>query len=160
MTPARSSLIWPGFSLVLDRDAGTVATVYACGRASVTGIGADDVFHAERLGLTPLQHRMAHELAHHLVGLAMGRGTLGTGCEIVWSDAHGRPLPADAGALEHAYTAATYAFIGAPHRPAHGHEYAKLGELHDAGVDLAVLAGRYRWLLQASEHASEVVVHG
>lgn len=50
----------------------------------------DDAFHADALGITPAQHRLAHELAHHIVGMRV----LGwSSSPIVWRDAHHEPQP-------------------------------------------------------------------
>lgn len=148
---------WPGFRLVADHDRGTVTTHYGDGASSPTSVGPDDRYHADLLGITPFAHRLAHELAHHIVSLARGTGDGRTGCRVVWRAAHREPQPEpEAGTDEWYVTAVLYYAHGA--RLRHADDYGALADLARSGVDLPALAVRLRWLLDAPEHAERVLV--
>ena len=69
---------------------GEVYTRYPDGAFSGCGIVPGDEFHGPRLGITPAKHRLLHELAHHMVGMAMPEKGI-IGCPIIWRDAHSIP---------------------------------------------------------------------
>lgn len=140
-------LTWPGFSLVVDPEEQTVVTTYASRHWSGGGVVPQDAEHATRMGCTPFEHRIRHELAHHLVALAAGWGNAQTGCPIVWADAHQLPQGPHAELQEWQYTAFTDYALGI--MPRHDHEWGALLDLHRLGVPVADLAKRYRFLLEA-----------
>lgn len=78
---------FPGFVLKYCPTSGEVITYYPDGAWSGCKPVPDDTFHGNKLGIIPGQHRLLHELTHHVVGLVMPEEGI-TGCPIVWRDAH------------------------------------------------------------------------
>ena len=83
---------FPSFSLDWDRPHGTVCTRYPDGTCSASYCVWEDDYHGMLLGMSREEHRLHHELAHHLVGGCAPDAEAG-GCAIVWRDAHGQPQP-------------------------------------------------------------------
>jgi len=162
---ARTRYVWPAFTLVLDDTLGVVLTRYPDGSWSGGAVVDDDAFHARLLGLTPIEHRLAHELAHHVVALAEQDATFvageepegGQGCPIIRADAHGWPQAPDAHVREWRISAFTYYALGRGMRDAG--EWGALIDLQRAGVDLPALAAWYRWLFDARAFGVEIRVH-
>lgn len=77
---------FPTFRLNWDPSSGACFTFYRDGTKSGCGVVPEDSYHGERLDLTPEQHRLQHELAHHLVGYALYGFD---GSPVVWRDAQG-----------------------------------------------------------------------
>jgi hypothetical protein len=50
-----------------------------------------DEYHAPRLGISPQDHRLLHELAHHMIGAHCFQKR--SGSPVIWRDAHGIPQP-------------------------------------------------------------------
>lgn len=74
--------------MVYTRESGHTLTVYGAGENrwwSGSDPNQDDAYHAERLGITQREHRLQHELAHHLVGFAYYWNSHGS--PIIWRDA-------------------------------------------------------------------------
>jgi hypothetical protein len=65
--------LFPHFRLDFDPDAGSVYTCFHDGTASGCATVAGDHFHGKRLEISPQYHRLAHELAHHLIGIYVKR---------------------------------------------------------------------------------------
>jgi len=151
-----TAYVWSGFRLVYDGTTGAVHTHYPDGTVSGCGPVPEDAEHGALLGLTPGEHRLAHEMAHHLCALASGVGDDRQGCPIVRADALRQPMPPDADTLEHRITAFTYYALDCQHR--HAHEFGALADLHRMDVDLPALAARFRWLFAASAYAKRVDV--
>lgn len=60
--------------LVFDPLAATVVTFFSGSDAYTGGtVAPDDGTHASRLGMTPLEHRLHHELAHHFIGITCAK---------------------------------------------------------------------------------------
>lgn len=113
------------FYLTYTKESGYVKTNYLDGTMSGCYPNADDCYHASLLGITPGQHRLLHELAHHVIGLVYGHKT----CPIVWADAHHMDMPEDAQELEWIITAISYFCLEKPMR--HSHEWGALRKLAD-----------------------------
>lgn len=76
--------LFPTFRCVWDGS--FFRTEYADGKCSATPVIPDDSHHAQKLGVTPELHRVAHEIMHHLIGIeVLGKDT----SPVVWRDAHG-----------------------------------------------------------------------
>ena len=105
----------------------------------------DDATHAAALGITPEQHRLAHELGHHLVGLEFYRDEYGS--PIVYRDAHGLSQPPRESELEEwMVTALTYHAFGK------NADYGALIDLQGGGVNVTELCAQFRWLMGAAMH--------
>jgi len=135
------------FTLSFDPTTGEAITRYAGGRWSGCAPVPDDAFHAERLGITRSEHRLEHELAHHLFGYAKGF----VGSPIIWRDAHGvAQKQPDSDLEEWMVTALQYL--------SHGHQANGLGrhtgleQVHEPALACPALAladagpGLFRWL--------------
>jgi hypothetical protein len=59
---------FPGFDLRYFAESGAVYTYFPDGSTSGRLPDAEDAFHGQRLGISPGYHRLAHELARHLIG--------------------------------------------------------------------------------------------
>lgn len=158
MMPARAATVYAfgEFTLTFDPHAATVVTTYPDGTWSGGAVVREDAHHAARLGLAPLEHRLHHELAHHVVAIAR-RATLGGGCPIIWRSAHGHPQGPEAATDEWVITAFQYAAAW-KELPTPEH-YGALIDLRRSGVRIGALAERFRWLLDARAHAATVAVH-
>lgn len=75
-----------GFTLSWDPVSGECYTIYRDGTKSGCGVVDDDHHHASLLGISPEEHRLQHELAHHIVGVML-YGFRGS--PVVWRDAQG-----------------------------------------------------------------------
>jgi hypothetical protein len=127
------------FKLYYDEISGYVNTVYPDGTNSGCYPNEDDAYHGRLLGISAGQHRLLHELAHHVIGLVYSHKT----CPIVWADAHGLEMPENAQELEWIITAISYFCLEKTFR--HAHEWGALRKLADTkdpwcvGDDLAEL---------------------
>jgi hypothetical protein len=102
------------FVLTYDPETGRTVTTYDDLRWSGCDPVPEDALHAGRLGITPGEHRLAHELAHHIVGFAGGY----VGSRVIRWDAHEIPQDWHAGGYESEIeewhtTAVVYAALGA-----------------------------------------------
>ena len=75
------------FRLRHDPATGYTVTLYPDGASSGCGVQPGDEHHAPLLGITPGEHRVVHELLHHLVALHVLGDQRGSG--VVRRDAHG-----------------------------------------------------------------------
>jgi len=137
--------------------AGTVLTHYPDHTRTGGEVVEEDALHAEALGLSPLEHRLLHELAHHVVALERGVTDGEHGCWILWRSAHGLPQREEAGTDEWYVTAVSYAAYAAQ-LPSAGH-YGALMDLQALGIHVPTLCRRLRWLMDAARlGVPEVVV--
>jgi hypothetical protein len=142
----------------MDYDGTTVVTRFADGMKTGGGCVPEDSFHAPRLGMTPEEHRLHHELAHHLVGIAV------FGAEhspVLWRAAHSTPQPeGDAGLEEWIVTAVQYASMGRPIHDTRHHPATALAEMEIRGADPFRVARHLRALFEAgrSGAAEEITV--
>ena len=154
---------WPTFTLNHEPETGQTVTFYRDDIWSGCGVVEDDHEHAAALLITPQQHRLAHELGHHLIGLHYYRDPYGS--PVVWRDAHGIPQTegglvkpdwSEADREEWMTTALTYwAFHAADYD-----EWA-IEELGSRVEDPLLLVRSLRWLMDAAtEGVREVVLPG
>lgn len=80
-------------------------TTFDNGHWTGGGVVPEDFFHAEKLGITPEEHRLQHELAHHVIGLMFYGKPYS---EVLWSAAHETRLPDYANEEEWLVTALQY----------------------------------------------------
>ena len=165
---------WPTFYLNHEPETGQTFTFYRDDIWSGCGVVPEDHEHAAALGITPAQHRLVHELGHHLVGLHYYADP--NGSPIVYRDAHN--IPQEAGGMvkpdwseadreEWMTTALTYMAYTGPksgmrvhYKPAEYDVWA-IKELESCGADPWGLARRLRWLMDAAtEGVREVVLPG
>ena len=78
--------------LVFNPEDGSAITYYGDGRWSGCAPVPDDEYHAAVLVVTPAEHRLMHELAHHLVGFAFYGSIYGS--PIIYRDAQHVEQPA------------------------------------------------------------------
>jgi hypothetical protein len=91
-----------------DKETGATYTRYHDGHWTGGEPIPDDAFHAERLGITAEQHRLVHELVHHLVGFKYYNFD---GSPVLYKSARLEELPQPDTELEEwMVTAWTYAF--------------------------------------------------
>lgn len=77
-----------------------VKTFYDKGRWSGGGVVPEDIYHGDRLGMLPIEHRYHHELAHHVVAFYSRDVRHFVGSPIVYRDAHHFPQPKRESELE------------------------------------------------------------
>lgn len=147
-----------GFVLEADIGEGTVISRYEDGASSGGGVCEEDYQHAEVLGITPYQYRLAHSLGDHLVAIASRRGDAMHGSPIADAAAHRRPVPAVAERLTRWTLAVTYL----AHHASMPYEdqWDALAELATEGVDPVALAKRFRWCLGAAGLVRLVTIGG
>ena len=153
---------WPGFDMVHYADTGLTVTWYPGAMASGCEPVPDDKIHATALGITPGQHRLVHELGHHLIGLHYYQDP--NGSPIVYRDAHG--IPQEAGGMvkpdwseadkeEWLVNGLVYLAYEKPH------DVWAVKELEAKAGSAWALARRLRWLMDAAaEGVREVVLPG
>jgi hypothetical protein len=134
----RSRPLPNGLVFEVDHVARTVTTRYPDGSWTGGPAVPDDTEHAARLRLTPLGHRVAHELAHHLIADVLDPTQ--QGCPILWAAAHGRPMPDDAALREWWVTAMTYLAFGREQRSPR--DWGAFIDLSARGVAVMVLSRR------------------
>lgn len=147
---------WPGFRLEYDPATGGAYTIYPDGTRSGCEPHEDDQYHADLLGFTAAEHRLQHELAHHLVGGLFDPSPVG-GCPIVYADAHGQPMPKDADVLEWRITALQY------HARGRRYDEGRIGALLDieaAGEDPYELAYQLNWMMAAVGQCTHIYLDG
>jgi hypothetical protein len=138
----------------MDPVAKTVITRFPGDHWTGGPIVPEDDFHAANLGITMLEHRLLHEMAHHLVYRALH----GEPCPILWAAAHKLAMPSNAKELEWLYTAASYWAYGVQLETVR--DYGALMDLQRLGVDLGLLGRRLRWVVAAVELGPAVVQLG
>lgn len=144
---------WPGFRLYCDLVTGAAITEYPDGHTSGCPPIPEDEFHAQMLGITDGEHRLEHELVHHMLSIALGAGDVAKGCPIIWRDAHGvHQVQPESSHLEWQYTAFQY----------YVHDrtcdFGALAEMEKANVDVGLLKRRMLWLLDAPRFTNRVSV--
>ena len=146
MSPyASTTYVFPTFQLVANAKDQSVFTFFRDGTSSGGTIVAGDVEHAAHLGITPFEHRLAHELGHHLVQRARGH-TLDDACRIIHRSAHEQDqVHPEADLDEWVITAATYA---AYHKASRSQsDWGALMDLHRDAEDVDHVLAQFRWLL-------------
>lgn len=129
-------VVYRGLTFRLEHDPATGYTVthYAGDRWSGCAPHADDQFHGDALGITAKEHRLLHELLHHLVSIAY-YGSEDTG--VIFRDAHAIPQTEPESELEEwMVTALTYRFCG------RDHDTGAITDLERAGVNVDTLLSR------------------
>jgi len=124
------------FYMTWDPESGSVYTHYADGSKSGCGLVPEDHIHAGLLGITSQEHRLQHELAHHIVGRRLPT-SVNEGCSIIWNDAHdiSQDQP-EADVQEFLYTTIQYASRWKQYNRDHGLLY-----LEWMGISPNVLIG-------------------
>lgn len=141
---------WDFFYLKYDPETGSAYTFYPDESSSGCEPGPDDAFHAGRLGITTGEHRLLHELAHHLIGTRYYH--LSTGSPVIWRDAHGIPQePRESELEEWMATALSYIACGRSCE-----DYGALLDL-SRECDPMEMAKTLRWLLDAPDGVEVVV---
>lgn len=87
--PTLVEYVGPAFVADWEPETGVFTTRYVGGHVSACPVVPDDQYHADRLGITAAEHRLLHELGHHLMGLWYYRRP--DGSPVIWRDAHGWP---------------------------------------------------------------------
>ncbi len=130
------------YTLTYDTETGAAITRYhASDRWSGCAPVPEDSFHADKLGITPGEHRLAHELIHHLVGHTY-YGSYG-GSPIIYRDAHGIPqTQPDSEMEEWMVTGLTYHVYGQPY-----YDGSALTDLEQGGVGVGAVADLARRLI-------------
>lgn len=143
---------WPcGLRLEYEPATGTAITRYPRGRWSGCGPVPEDAMHAERLGISPGEHRLAHELAHHLVGFAAGNPL---GSHVVLCDAFHIPQDEDGRIEEWHVTAVTYGAFGALNRAdVEGNYFGAVEHMNKHGLRFTRLATGLFLLMPWEGHA-------
>lgn len=142
---------WPRFSLTFEPSSGTVTTYYDQWRYSRVHVDEDDRTLAEQLGISPEEHKLAHELAHHLVALHCGLDT----SPIVWRSAHFFEHPEQESHDEEAVVKAFvfYALSTEAYEKAKEEERIdprRFAALHERGIDIDAMADELRHLVDAA----------
>lgn len=135
------------YALTYDTETGEAITRYhASDRWSGCAPVPGDAYHADKLGITPSEHRLAHELIHHLVGHAYYSSD--NGSPIIYRDAHAIAQTQPESELEEwMVTALTYHVYGLPY------DRGALLDLEHGGVHVTALAEHARELIgRAREH--------
>lgn len=146
----------PYVTLVVSED-DRVFTSYEGGAWTGGPVIVEDYEHANRLQITPLAHRLAHELTHHLVAQARNLPDADRfGCRILWRAAHGHPqVQPEANTDEWYITAVTYLLFDAnPPTPEHHGALVDLAKQ----CDLARFAKYARWAFDLSQVGSGLIV--
>lgn len=150
---------WGAFRLEHDAAIGSAITRYEGRRWTGSAPVPEDTWHGARLGLTPGQHRLAHELAHHLIGLYYYRDP--DGSPVLWRDAYHVPQEAggwvkadwsEADREEWLVTAITYRARGKEH------DGGAILALEERGVDTAALCALLAWLLEAPARGARLII--
>lgn len=135
-----------GFRLEHDSREGYAHTHYEDGAASLCPVVKDDYFHAQQLGIAPGQHRLLHELSHHLVGIHYYKKP---SSPVIWHDAHGRDPQAELGERasleEWMVNALVYHCFDMPT------DYGALVDLQGAGAEVPKLRSQLKWLLATAK---------
>jgi len=95
---------FPDFTIEYNPETGAVTTKYPDGTYCPVQVNPDHEYHGNLLYISGGEYNLLHELAHHVVGKAMGNKT----CPIVWASAHQLPMPHNAQLLEWYITALSY----------------------------------------------------
>lgn len=84
------------FTLLVNKDTHLLYYTFNDGAACSIRPNNEDVRHGENLGLSGMDHKILHELAHHYIALALGYKC----CPIVYAQAHVIPYPENTSYLE------------------------------------------------------------
>lgn len=149
------SFYWPLFTMRFNTDTGECLTHYSNDRWSGCEPVPEDLFHGNRLGITPELHRLEHEIAHHLIGLSVYKHAHGS--PVIYRDAchesqdkggFVKPGWSEADREEWLTSALQY------HAHGKSTDYGALLDLQAAGVDVAKMAGQLRALVMLAENAT------
>lgn len=148
---------WPCFRLVYDLATGSAITHYDNERWSGCSPHADDQLHGDRLRITAAQHRLEHELVHHVMAIARKLPNAETqGCRIIYRDAHHLPqVEPEAADDEHLITTFTY-FL----HDQGNYDPKALSCLRTAGIAIHKLRAQTLWLLDAVKYGMSVTMSG
>ncbi len=114
----------------------------------------EDAFHAKQLGITEKQHRLEHELLHHLVGLFYYKDK--NGSPVVYRDVHHIPLPAFYSMIEEwLVTGLTYSL----HEKEWEHKTKAMMHLQERKINLIELKHIARWLLDAPQNIDVIKIN-
>lgn len=81
----------PTFSVCHDHTTGLTLTLYPKdGGYSACPVVEDDYIHAQELGISPIRHRLAHEIWHHLIGIIVYNAQ---SSPVIYRDSHGMNHP-------------------------------------------------------------------
>jgi hypothetical protein len=108
-----------------------VATIYDDGAECRVWPIDNDKFYGDLLGITPLQHKLLHEIVHQCLAIGKGLDT----CPIVRSQALLEPMPEGADQIEHEIMALSFLAMKKPMYSA-GYWEAVAG-LMQSGVDVS-----------------------
>lgn len=145
---------WPGFALRHNTVDGLTVTTYDdTPRSSGCTPIADDLFHAMRLSMTDKEHRLHHELAHHIVARATGE-TLGS--PIIFRDARGITQPQREAQLEE-WKATALQYHSRQRLDLHHYDTGALMDLQDAGADVNAVSALLEWLFQAARQTGQEI---
>jgi hypothetical protein len=133
-----------GTDVHLKYDGESVVTFFPSGHTG-GGVVDDDAMHAAALGMTPIEHRLHHELAHHFVGIAVFDGGFSP---VLWKAAHrdGDEPPVDVVRSDYDASAAEEWFVTALQYHSRGcsTEYGALVDIQGFDVDVAALSNIFR----------------
>lgn len=140
---------WPRFTLSYDLQNDAVTTYYDQWRYSRVLPDADDQELGDELGLPPQEHKLAHELAHHLVAVHCGLDT----SPIVWHSAHFYEHPQPESDDEEAVVKALVYYALSDEAYARDEariDPRRLDGLRAVGVDVDAVAAELRHLVEAA----------
>jgi hypothetical protein len=128
---------WPKFTLKCCYNSGDVTTTYDDGHWSGCKPVKDDEFHAKRLGISDKEHRLVHELSHHLIGFAYYKQE--TGSPVIYRSAHNiEQSEPDSELEEWMVTALTY------HIYQKNYDYGAISYLYNVFEDVELIANRLK----------------
>jgi hypothetical protein len=153
VTPLR--LCWPD-QTELTYNGETVVTRYPDETFTGGPVVPEDSEHAALLGITPIEHRLVHEVGHHLLSRSLSGGEYG--CPILWAAAHNVEMPGNADRLEFYITALSYFAVRGKMRQSV--DAKALVQLLEVDVDLMQMARELRWCLEAARLGNRMVTFG
>jgi hypothetical protein len=141
ITQDKVTYLFENIRLQYNKETGATYTYYPDDKWSGCDPIPEDDFHANILGITNKEHRLEHELIHHVLGFELGH----YGSPIIDRDAHSQPQPQREAELEEWKVTAFQYFI-------HEKKYDKgaMMDLLKDGVDIVKTRRLLVWLLQAS----------
>ena len=112
-----------------DTDTGSAYSIYAYGMTGCLPV-PDDQFHADLLGITNKQHRLVHEICHHVIGWVFYKST---SSPVLQRDVNGHKQNEASQEEEWLVTALTYELFN----KYWAHRQSGIKKLKSAGVDIA-----------------------
>ena len=134
---------WPTFSLTFDPESGEVTTFYSQWQFSRVMPDDTDVLHGAKLRLAPSLHKLAHELAHHMLALYHGLSS----SPVTWCAAHHYEQPDEAWNEERGVNALVYATFA----EAREEDLPSIDSFQDAGVDFSKIKAELHFLVSAAQ---------